>query len=276
MVGLASRRRITACTLMSCVSLLIAPSADAQGMSNPSQWYINNQIYSTRVFNGVVANSMLGASGAKNGRPSDAKPAAAEPTEFRESATTTIPALLSGKSAGLAGTPEEARRLFTSYIDLYKTTARTDRFPANDLAYAMEYYVVNNWQIYHDLVSVPYENDPRALRAKDGFDRIAVMAEKKTLQVTPYQERAIYEQFRTKLGASADVRAMTDAQKQEATELLATLFGVNFAVYMQGVNARNDGVAQQGRDMARQGLEKLLGVPISKMRITNNGLELDK
>lgn len=266
--------RLVSLTL--ALSCLVATRGDAQ-MSNPGQWYINNQIYSTRVFNGVVANSMLSGSAANSARPSSAKPSAApEPTQFRESATTTIPALLSGKSAGLAGTPDEARRLFTSYIDLYKTTARTDRFPANDLAYAMEYYVVNNWQIYHDLVSVPYENDPRALRAKDGFDRIAVMAEKKTLQVTPYQERAVYEQFRTRLGASADVRAMTDAQKQEATELLATLFGVNFAVYMQGVNVRNDRVAQQGRDMARQGLEKLLGVPISKMRITNNGLELDK
>ncbi|MCC6243532.1 MAG: hypothetical protein IT353_11875 [Gemmatimonadaceae bacterium] len=279
MVGLEKQRRMVACALACLTSVLLAPSTGAQIMSNPGQWYINNQIYSTRVFNGVVANSMFRGSSAGKARPSSVKPsgpAAPEPTQFRESATTTIPALLSGKSAGLAGTSDDARRLFTSYIDLYKTTARTDRFPANDLAYAMEYYVVNNWQIYHDLVSVPLENDPRALRAKDGFDRIAVMAEKKTLQVSPYQERAVYEQFRAKLGASADVRAMTDAQKQEATELLATLFGVNFAVYMQGVNARNDRVAQQGRDMARQGLEKLLGVPINKMRITNNGLELDK
>ena len=254
-----------------CVS---ASNAEAQIMSNPGQWYINNQIYSTRVFNGVVANSMFrkGTGAAAGPRAAEA----AEPTQFRESATTTVPALLSGKSTGITRTPEEARRLFTSYIDLYKTTARTDGFPANDLAYALEYYVVNNWQIYHDLVSVPYEKDPRARRAVDGFDRIAVMAKKKTLQVTPYQERALYTQFRARLGTSADVLAMTDAQKQEATELLATLFGINFAAYMKGVDALDDAQAQVGRDMARQGLEKLLGVPIAKMRITNSGLEIEK
>ncbi len=39
-----------------------------------------------------------------------------------------------------------------------------DRFPANDLAYAMEYFVVNSYMIYHDLHDVPYERDPRVKR----------------------------------------------------------------------------------------------------------------
>lgn len=258
---------------------MLAGPLHAQVMSNPAQWYINNQIYSTRVFNGVVANSMVDRARAKQagGRAPATAPAtpAPEPTQFRERATTTVPALLSANSSGIARTPAEARALFTSYIDMYRTTARKDGFPANDLAYAFEYFVVNNWQVYHDLVDVPLEKDPRARRAKDGFDRIAAMGQKRTEQVTPYQERAIYEQFRARLGASAEVRAMTDAQKQEATELMATLLGVNWAAYMQGIDALDDARAQQGRDMARQGLEKLLGVPIAKIHLTNRGIELD-
>ncbi|MCC7054554.1 MAG: hypothetical protein IT355_14890 [Gemmatimonadaceae bacterium] len=262
-------------TILGCLAATVP--AGGQIMSNPGQWYINNQIYSTRVFNGVVANSMLARSRGTTGRAGARGPAtpAPEPTQFRESASTTIPAMLAANSSGITRTPDEARRLFTSYIDLYKATARKDRFPANDLAYAFEYFVVNNWQIYHDLVDVPYEKDPRARRARDGFDRISVMALKKTEQVTPFQERAIYEQFSARLGASADIRAMTDAQKQEATELMATLFGVNFAVYMKGVDALDDATAQQGRDMARQGLEKLLGVPITRIHLTNRGIEID-
>lgn len=266
------------------LALLLAAAAGAaplpaQIMSNPGQWYINNQIYSTRVFNGVVANSMVdrarrGAAGAKGAAARPATPAP-EPTQFRESANTTVPALLSANSSGIARTPAEARALFTSYIDMYRTTARKDGFPANDLAYAFEYFVVNNWQVYHDLVELPLDKDPRARRAKDGFDRIAIMGQKRVEQVTPYQERAIYEQFRARLGASAEVRAMTDAQKQEATEMMATLLGVNWAVYMKGIDALDDATAQQGRDMARQGLEKLLGVPIAKIHLTNRGIELD-
>ena len=254
----------------------VAPLAGQ--MLNPVQWYIDNQIYSTRVFNGVVANSMINRARTGGARPAGARGAATpapEPTQFRESASTTVPAMLSANSTGIARTPAEARQLFTSYIELYKATAKKDRFPANDLAYAFEYFVVNNYQVYHDLVDVPLEKDPRARRAKDGFDRISVMALKRTEQVTPFQERAIYEQFRTRLGASADIRAMTDAQKQEATELMATLFGVNFAAYMQGIDALDDARAQQGREMARQGLEKLLGAPIAKIHLTNRGIEID-
>jgi hypothetical protein len=259
------------------------PSVRAQIMTNPVQWYVNNQIYSIRVFNGLVANSMLsrqtlaraGAAGRPSASAGAGTPPAPEPTQFRESASTTVPALLSANSAGIARTPEEARRLFASYIDLYKVTARERRFPANDLAFAFTYFVVNNWHMYHDLVNVPYEKDPRARRAGDAFDRITAMSQKRLLQVTPYQERAVFEQFRQRLGASAAVRAMTDAQKQEAAELMATLMGVNYAVYMKGIDALDDATTQQGRDMARQGLEKLLGAPIARIRITNGGIELD-
>jgi hypothetical protein len=65
---------------------------------------------------------------------------------------------------------------------------------------------------------------------------------------------------------------MTDAQKQEAAELLAILVGVNFGAYLQGVNAENEQAADAGRRMAREGLEKLLGAPLAKVRITNTGV----
>ena len=40
---------------------------------------------------------------------------------------------------------------------------RTDGFPANDLAYAMAYVVVNGYMIFHDLHEVPYEKDYDAI-----------------------------------------------------------------------------------------------------------------
>lgn len=254
-----------------------AIGASAQIMSNPSQWYINNQIYSTRVFNGVVANSRL-RKGAKNkNRQSLPKKSADSDkprnyTVFKETANSSLAKAFAGKTTGQNS--REAEQLFNSFISLYKQTARKDGFPSNDLAYAFEYFVVNNYQIYHNLVDLPPDKDPRARLAKDGFERITILNEKKLLQVTIPQERTVYNQLRAILSENPEIQKMTDAQKQEATELFATLVGVNFAAYMNGINNKDDQLIDEARKMAKEGLEKLLGVPVNQIKINNNGLEL--
>lgn len=55
--------RAAALTIGGTALALMSAVATAQGMQSPGQWYINQQIYSTRVFNGVIANSMLGRGG---------------------------------------------------------------------------------------------------------------------------------------------------------------------------------------------------------------------
>jgi hypothetical protein len=249
--------------------------ASAQIMSNPAQWYINNQIYSTRVFNGVVANSMLRKSAdGKSTRQNSAKNDKTAPdfTVFKAAPTNSLPKQFAAKITG--NNQRETEQLFDSFISLYKQTGQKDRFPANDLAYAFEYFVVNNYQIYHDLIDLPPDKDPRAKRAKDGFERIQILNEKKLLQVSIDQEKTIYKQFKDLLGANPEIQKMTDSQKQEASEMMAILFGVNFAGYMKGINEGNEQLTEQSRKLAKEGLEKLLGVPIDRVKITNNGLEL--
>ena len=252
----------------------LAVSTAGQIMSNPGQWYINNQIYSTRVFNGVVANSMLRkGAGGKTARQNSAKTSnktAVDYTAFKAAPNNFLPKQLSGKS----GNRSESEQILNSFVELYKQTAQKDGFPANDLAYAFEYFVVNNYQIYHDLVELPADKDPRARRAKDGFERIKILNDKKLQQVSIGQERTIYNQFREVLAANAEIQKMTDAQKQEASELLAIMFGVNFASYMKGVGDGDEQLTEQSRQLAKEGLEKLLGVPIARIKITNKGLGL--
>jgi hypothetical protein len=265
--------------LLGSLFTLIFSAAPAAGqiMSNPSQWYINNQIYSTRVFNGLVANSMLRKSGkgktGQNPVKSGNSKGTADYTVFKESPNSSLAKLFAGKAGG-GQNQREAQQLFDSFISLYKQTARKDGFPANDLAYAFEYFVVNNYHIYHDLMDLPPDKDPRTRRARDGFDRINILNQKKLLQVTLSQERAIYNQFKTLLAASPEVQKMTDAQKQEAAELFAILFGVNYTGYMKGINDGDEELTEQARQMARQGLEKLLGVSVGQIKITSYGLEL--
>jgi hypothetical protein len=258
-------------------SVLAGPAAAQSIMNNPSMWYVNNQIYSMRVFHSAIANSTLGrrtGAGARSRTPRAATDEPNPPTFYRESSTSMIPALLAGTGAGGSRNADDARQLFTSYMDQYKQVARRLGYEHTDLAFAYTYFAVNNYSIYNDLMQVPYEKDPRALRASDAFDRISAMALKRTLMVTPERSRRVYEQFLAQLTASTEIRRMTNVQKQESAELLVTMYGVNSTTYMAGVDAMNDRQAQTGRDLARAGLEKLLGVPITHIGITHVGLDL--
>lgn len=269
----AARAPIAA-ALLAAAAVHAAPAA-AQIMSNPAQWYIDNQIYSSRVFNGTVANSMI-ASGTSAGKAGAAPANEAAPvrdyTRFVATPGNLVPAALAAREGGSPAARRAAQERYDGYVDMYVRTAAKDRFPADDLAYAYEYYVVNNWNILKDLVDVPLEQDPRLRGARDGFERIEFAARKRQEQVSPLQERAIYEQFRAQLGSAAAVRKMTDAQKQEAAETLAISLGVNWSSYLAGLERGDDALAQQARDAARVGLEKLFGRPIDRISIDERGV----
>jgi hypothetical protein len=250
-----------------------APDAVGQGMQSPAQWYINQQIYSTRVFNGVIANSMLNSSQASAQARDAAQAQPPDPTRFAQGKQRLVPAKFAAREAAAGAQRAAVQASYDAHIDLYEKTAAKDGFPANDLAYAYQYFVVNSYQVYHDLVAVPLERDPYLKNAIDGFDRITLAARKRQQQVSPSQERAIYEQFRQKLGASPEVRRMTDREKQESTEMLAVTFGVTFAAYMQAINEDSGSARNAAREAARIGLEKMLGRPITQIRIGYAGLE---
>jgi hypothetical protein len=266
--------------LFSLCFLAVNAPAQTIGTPGPSTgpigWGMNNLFYSNRVFQGMVANSMVRKGAKNNPRRTPPKTeqtkSATDYTVFRQAPGSLLVKSIAGKTNGQ--NQREIEQIFGSFINLYKQTAQKDGFPANDLAYAFEYFVVNNYQLYHDLISLDPDKDPRAKRAKDGFERITILNEKKLLQVSMNQERTVYNQFKDVLAGNPEIQKMTDAQKQEAAELLAVMFGVNFAGYMKGINDDDERLAEQARQLAREGLEKLLGVPVGQIKITNNGLEL--
>ena len=263
---------VCSASFVSAQSIMGSPTA----AMNPTQWLLNQNYYSMSYFNGMLSNSRR-VKGSNRGRVASSAKSAAPKVEvnytaFKENPNNSLMKLVAPKIA------DERQRLgieklFDFALNTYKDTAKKDGFPANDLAYAFEYFVVNNYNIYHDLVEVPYEKDPRAKRGKDGFDRIAIMGEKKVLMIKPFQETAVYEQFKAVLAANANVQKMTDAQKQQAAEVCAVMLGVNFAVYMQGINNEDEKMLEQARQSAKQGLEKLFGVSIEKIKIGNDGVE---
>jgi hypothetical protein len=160
------------------------------------------------------------------------------------------------------------------HLDLYEQTARKDGFPPHDIAYALEYFLVNSYMTWHHLHDVPPAKDPRIKHGKDSFERITLASQKKTLQVTPYQERATYEQLKTLLNANPAIAKLTEKQKQEMTEALATAFGINCKLYLDAVMKEDDTAIEQARQQARANLERLTGVPVARLRFTNTGLQI--
>lgn len=265
--------RAAALTIGATALSLASAWVVAQGMQSPGQWYINQQIYSTRVFNGVIANSML-ARGASGSSPAAAQPpAAADPTRFAPSVARIAPMRFAQQEGGSPDTQRRRTAEYDAHVDLYVRTASKDGFPANDLAYAYQYFVTNSYLVYHDLIDVPPDRDPYLRGARDGFERIELAARKRQAQVSLAQEQALYQQFRLQLGGSPAVAGMNDAQKQESAEMLAIAFGITYAGYMRAIDSGDDALREDARRSAQQGLEKMLGRPISRIRIGYGGLE---
>lgn len=264
---------------------LFGVSAQAQMLTNPVQDYINK----TTLLNNILSNQRAiemsqraQTNGQGSNRPGAGQPTRPQPgpvqqatkdaTKFSPSATSVLPKLLAEKTGGDAAKQRQSEQFFQSLLGLYDQTAKKDGFPSNDVAYAFEYFVVNSYMIYHDLHEVDYNKDPRIKRGKDSLDRLRLMAEKKAQKVTITQERAVYQQLKTMLSGNAEVKKMSERQKQELTELLAIMFGVNLTAYMKGVNSEDQNTIEQSHQMAKNYLEKLIGSPIDRIKIGDDGL----
>ena len=265
--------RILHASLLAALSLASA-TAQAQIMSSPVQDYVNKTTLLNNILSNARATDMsqrAQTAGGSRSRAAGTAGSSASPTSFRHAGQSLMPAVLAQRSAG-GGQQREAERFFESQLELYRRTATTDGFPPNELAYAMEYFVVNSYMIVHDLHDVPYEKDPRAKRGKDSFDRLTIISQKKALKPTLTQERAVYGQMQAVLAANPGVAKMSDREKQELTELLAIMFGVNYATYMRGVDAEDERVLAQARQTASENLQRILGVPAAQIKIDDNGV----
>lgn len=232
---------------------------------DPIGYHINRSFWSNKAFQTAMNNSLRTRGRGK----STAKAAPAGPagvTAFRQSAYI-LPKTLSvmDDAAGRG----ETEQLIKQMLDLYRQTAANDGFPSNDLAYAFEYFVVNNYQVYHNLLDI--NADPAVRRIDDPLARLQAIKVKEQMKVTIPQERVIYDQFRRALSENAEVKKMTDTQKQEAAELLAVMTGMAYFQFSQGSRNKSEDQMEKGRQTARANLERLASA--DRIRITNNGLE---
>jgi hypothetical protein len=240
------------------------PTLNAAGM------HIRNQVFRNMINGGA----RKGGTGSTKSRSATAA-AAVDYTLFNPRQENYLPKLLAQTGKGSLAEQRETEQFYNSQIEMYEQTASYHRYPANDVAFALLYFISNNYEIYYDLVTVPLDKDPWAKRAaKDSFERLALLNTKKSRKVTPEQDRAMYFQFKEMLSAQPEFKKMTDADKQKMTETLAIMYGVLQASYLKAIDEEDENLIKQAHETAKESLEQLLGVPMAKIKINYAGLQL--
>lgn len=252
----------------------ISSSAQTYGLPGPQPldpigYYINQSFWSNRAFTTVMTGSLFKAGTKGRARTTAKSPAApVGVTAFKHSGAHMLPAAVAAQAKN-GGAAE--KKIIEDLLGLYRRTATNDGFPPDDIAYAFEYFIVNNYQVYHYLLDI--NADPAIAQINDPLARLQTVKTREQMKVTIPQERMIYDQFKKVLSENPEIKKMTATQKQQLTEMLAVVTGVSCMQFIQGSQNKSAEQMEKGRQVARASLEKLVGVSIDNIRITNNGLE---
>jgi hypothetical protein len=187
-------------------------------------------------------------------------------TLFKGSTRFVIADLMVKQSNASAQQKADAVKIIEQMVIIYADTATKDGFPANDLAYAFEYYVVQNYHVYHNVfenpVVIPYTN--------------TIDVSKTPNYISSFGEKALFNQFKAVLTQNPSVTKLSDLQKQQYTELLAVITNINFTAYGEGLKRKDRKIIEQTRAAAKQNLERLFGVAADKIVINDAGLSFKK
>lgn len=183
-------------------------------------------------------------------------------TLFKGSKRFVVADLLVNQSRASAQEKAEAVRIIEEMVIIYAETAAKDGFPANDLAYAFQYYVVQNYHVYHNVfenpVVIPWTN--------------TIDVSKTPHYISSFGEKALFHQFKDVLSPNPAVAKLSDLQKQQYTEMLAVVTNINFVAYSEGVKRKDRRIIDQSRQTAKQNLEQLFGISADKIIINDKGL----
>ena len=116
-------------------------------------------------------------------------------TAFNAAGGRILPDQLSKAGGKSAAEISEAKQTLDMFLNNYEKTAITDGFPANDLAYGFEFFIVNNYNIYKDLL----HQDPadKALMSRD--------SKKAGYALVTSAEKIVYQQIKDVLSANPEI-----------------------------------------------------------------------
>jgi hypothetical protein len=236
---------------------------------DPVRMHIQNQVFR----NMVTAEAQKG--GKTNAKKRSPATGAVDYTMFNPRQENYLPKLLAQAGKGNAAEQRQTEQFLNSLIERYEQAGNNHHLlPPNDVAYALVYFILVNYEAYYDLVTVPIEKDPWAKRARTESHRTALMNEKRSLLTTEDEDRAMYYQFKELLSAKPEFKKVTDAEKQKMTETLVIMSGITNAGYLKAIEEEDEQLLNEARKVAKDSLEQLLGVPIDKIKFNLSGMHL--
>jgi hypothetical protein len=271
------RKMSTAIRLSSIAAALIcfafSPPTRAQVLDSPSAY--SNPVLQQDAFvrnlnaiaiEGLMQRHMIEDSVGAKRRHAPAVSAGHASTLYRGSKQFTLVDLLVKHSNASEAQKAEAVKIIERMVIMYADTAAKDGFPANDLAYAFQYYAVQNYHAYHNV-----------------FENPAIIPHTNTIDVsrTPnyissFGEKALFNQLKAVLSRNPAVSKLSDLQKQQYTELLAVVTNITFSAYTEGLKRTDRSLAERARREAGEHLERLFGVPAERITINDAGLSFKK
>jgi hypothetical protein len=165
-------------------------------------------------------------------------------TTFLPVATSIMPKRLAERMAKTQAERPELEKFFGGLLDTYKAMAREKGAPLNDVARASSFAVGTSYDVY---------NEGRLLGTR------------------PFE--AMREQMRAELAASQKFQALDDRRRQEMYETYVIIGMFVSSMYESAVKSNNPALASKMRELARVQLEESFGVPVARLRFTDDGVK---
>lgn len=175
---------------------------------------------------------------------STAAPPVKGTTAFRSVSATIFPQQMAAKAAQNPTDKRELEAFFAQCLKNYEANMRREGQPVKDVARAVSYMAGVSYNIYHG---------GNALSAGEGA--------------------ALRAEIKTALEQDERFQNLSNRERQEMYETMAVM--AEFVAISADVAAQkgNQQLAEMAKEMAKENLESLFGVPASQIRITDAGLE---
>ncbi|MDH3529322.1 MAG: hypothetical protein OEQ28_07135, partial [Acidobacteriota bacterium] len=204
--------------MLSLTICILFLNAAAPGQTAAGSWTLGpNWTYNRSMSNlelariamqGEINKRLLNNSGTV--RTARKKVVATGRTSFNSDGRHLLPGLIADQSKGTEAEKADLKNALEQALRFYENIALQKEYPANDLSFAMLYYVINNYVIFRNIdpAATDISGEPQYLVG--GF-------------YSPLfsHERALFAQLKNQLLSDKTIAGMEDRDKQIAAEMLA-------------------------------------------------------
>ena len=247
--------------------------SDANGQFYTDSWTLGPNWAYSRAMNDIETARLARQGGingrlareARTGSAAKAKIATGV-TAFKADQPFILPKEIADSSNGSVEEKKQLQEALEQAIRAFQIRALKHGYPANDLAFALTYFFYNNYAIYHGIRPM-WRNSKGQMQYN--VSRRPIYAG---------QVKGVYTQFFKLLTAQEGIRKLSDSDKQKINEYLAistTIFYESYAEVEPKLDNDMNEVAQI-KETAKTNIESLLGRPIDKIKLGDDGISVSK